>query len=192
MDGADKTHLCWDYDSGWSVFYYDRYKEDLKMKRILVVGLLIFGVLFFISRISASSKDVLGMPAPDFKLQDLNYNTINLQEFKDKEQPVLIFFWTTWCPFCQREIRVLRDSYGSLVKAGVEVLAIDVGESYNKVTSLVGRYQLPFRVLLDKDSHTAETYSIRGVPTYILVNKRGEIVFWDNEFPSGYKELLAQ
>jgi len=162
------------------------------MKRILVVGLLIFGVLFFISRISASSKDVLGMPAPDFKLQDLNYNTINLQEFKDKEQPVLIFFWTTWCPFCQREIRVLRDSYGSLVKAGVEVLAIDVGESYNKVTSLVGRYQLPFRVLLDKDSHAAETYSIRGVPTYILVNKRGEIVFWDNEFPSGYKELLAQ
>lgn len=163
----------------------------MKKYYILCIAAL-FLVLSISCKGNALEKDMAGAETPDFKLQDLFYDTITLGSFTEKEQPVLLFFWTTWCPFCQKEIRVLKDSYGTLAKDGVEVLAIDVGETYNKVNALVQNYHLPFRVLLDKDSRTADAFWVRGVPTYVLINKTGDIVFHNNDFPSDYKDLLSK
>ncbi len=134
------------------------------------------------------SRDI----APDFKLQDLNQNTFSLSSYKDK-QPVILFFWTTWCPFCRNELRLLKDIYPQLVKEGWELFAINVGESAYKVEKFTKDYALNFTVLLDKDTTVVYSYGILGVPTYIILNKDGYIVFKDNYFPKGiYKELISQ
>lgn len=161
------------------------------MKKLFFVFILVaLGSWYFLAYGLARQDFVIGKQAADFRLQDLNHEIIQLADFKAKEQPLLVFFWTTWCPFCQKEIRILSDYYGTLAKAGVDVLAVNVGESYSKVNSFLRGFNLPFRVLLDKDSKVAESYFIRGVPTYVLMNKRGDIVFLDNKFPTEFKELL--
>ena len=61
--------------------------------------------------------------APDFKLKDLDQITVELASFKNKE-PVVVFFWTTWCPYCQKALKGIAQKISDLKKEGVEVLPI--------------------------------------------------------------------
>lgn len=129
--------------------------------------------------------------APNFQLQDIYQDIYILSSYKDK-QPLLLFFWTTWCPFCQRELSVLNNMYSGLVEDGLEVLSINVGERPDTVRDFVKDYYLAYRVLLDKDTSVSNSYGMLGVPTYVLIDKQGYIVFKDNYFPQRkYKELIA-
>ena len=142
--------------------------------------------------VSAKSSTNKSRLAPDFELLDIHQDTVTLGDYKNK-QPLILFFWTTWCPFCQKELSVLNDMYASLVQDDFEVLAINVGESTDTVNTFLdsNSYNLMFRVLLDQDTKVATSYNLMGVPTYIVVNKKGEIVFQDNSFPSAYKDLVS-
>ena len=128
--------------------------------------------------------------AADFQLQDLNQQTFSLSSYKNK-QPVILFFWTTWCPFSQTEIRSLKNIYPQLVKEGWELFAIDLGESSRKVESLVKNLALNFKVLLDETGSTADSYGILGVPTYVIIDSKGRIVTTDHQFPKDYNKLIA-
>jgi peroxiredoxin len=130
--------------------------------------------------------------APDFSLQDLSQNTFNLSSYRDK-QPVILFFWTTWCHFCRKELKMLKDIYPQLQKDGSELLAISVGEPAYKVDNFAKGYALNFKVLLDRYATVADAYNVLGVPTYVLINKKGNIVFRGNYFPKEkYKELIYE
>lgn len=149
--------------------------------------------VFSVSCMQAKEPEAKGKNiAKDFKLQDLSQNTITLSSYKDK-QPVILFFWTTWCPFCRNELRTLKAMYPELKKEGLELLAINLGESAYKVDKVVKDNALTFKVLLDKDTAVAYSYGIIGVPTYFFVDKKGYIVFNDHYFPKGkYKELISK
>lgn len=128
--------------------------------------------------------------AVNFKLQDVNYDMYSLSDYKDK-QPVLLFFWTTWCPYCQSELLMLHGRYPKLVQDGLEVFAINVGESMDTVTAYTRNFGLGYKVLLDQDTSVANSYKAVGVPTFVLVNQEGNVVFQDNIFPDQYQALLA-
>ncbi|MCX5702076.1 MAG: TlpA disulfide reductase family protein [Candidatus Omnitrophica bacterium] len=129
--------------------------------------------------------------AVDLKLLDSENNPVSLSDFKDK--PVILFFWTTWCPYCRKELKALADKYENFKKDGLELLPINVGESASKVERFIRSYQLPFRVLLDEDTVVADSYNILGVPTYIYINKRGLIVSKGHYFSQGdYQKLISQ
>lgn len=129
--------------------------------------------------------------APDFQLRDLNNDTVILSHYKYK-CPVLLFFWATWCPYCRKELKVLNDKYMGLVKEGLEVLPINVGESAYKVGNFLQSYHLGLGVLLDKDSSVAEAYRLFGLPTYYLIDKKGYICFQGYSFPEKYKDLISE
>jgi len=125
-------------------------------------------------------------------LPDIYQDTYTLSSYKNK-QPVLLLFWTTWCPFCRKELKVLNGLHAGLVVDGLVVLSIDAGEASDYVEDFVRDYNLAYRVLLDRDNRVAGSYEIMGVPTYILINKQGEIVFQDSYFPyKEYKDLVAE
>jgi peroxiredoxin len=131
-------------------------------------------------------------PAPDFKLRDIDQRTVVLINYRDK-QPVVLFFWTTWCPYCRKELKTLNDIYPELVKEGIEVLAVNIGEPATRVGRFTKTYPLAYRVLLDEDSAVAGDYELIGVPTYILIDRKGYIVFKDNYFPKEkYRSLIGE
>ena len=157
--------------------------------------LFIFVVIsvFSVSYMQAKEPGVEGKNiAMDFKLQDLNQNTFTLSSYKDK-QAVILFFWTTWCPLCRNELRLLKGIYPELKKENLQLLAIDVGEPAYIVDKAVKDNALNFTVLLDRDTTLAWSYGIFGVPTYFIVDKGGFIVFKDHYFPKEkYKELISK
>jgi peroxiredoxin len=127
--------------------------------------------------------------APGFELQDIFYDTYNMDTYKGK-QPVLLVFFATWCRYCGNELRTLHGRYPKLVQDGLEVLAIDVGESIEKVIAFSRSINPGFKMLVDTDTIVSNSYRVVGVPTYILVDQSGAIVFQDNTFPEDYKGLL--
>jgi len=158
-------------------------------------ALLIFTIVSFSSAACMQAQDLdIKEPnlAPDFKLWDLNQNTFTLSSYKGK-QAVLLFFWTTWCPFCRSELKLLNQMYPELVNDGLEVSAINVGEHVYKVVNFIRSYQLNYRVLLDTDTKVAHSFEVLGVPTYVLVGKKGNIVFTGHTFPKDtYKDLIQK
>jgi peroxiredoxin len=158
-----------------------------------LINLLFIFILLSASCVLIKEQAVGEQPklAPDFKLQDLNRNTFTLNSYKDK-QPVVLFFWTTWCPYCRAELKVLNDMYPQLVKEGWELFAIDVAEPEYRVENFLKNYALSFKILLDRDASVTESFELFGVPTYVLVDKAGYIVFKDNYFPrQEYKKLIS-
>ena len=157
--------------------------------------LLMFMLISFLSASCMQAQEQSAKEldsAPDFRLLDLNQNTVLLSTYKDK-QPVFLFFWTTWCPFCRKELKLLNQMHAELVKDGLEVLAINVGERPYKVANFVSSYQLTYKVLLDQDTNVASAYEVLGVPTYVLVNKKGVIRLTSHSFPKEkYKNLILE
>ena len=112
--------------------------------------------------------------APNFILKDLKGEQFKLSDYKGK--PVLIIFTATWCPYCLSEIPHLKDIYTAYVKRGLVMVNIDIQESLEKVSLYASKYQVPFRVLLDKTGDVADIYGVRGVPNMVLINREGNIV----------------
>ncbi|MFH1641114.1 MAG: TlpA disulfide reductase family protein [Candidatus Omnitrophota bacterium] len=141
--------------------------------------------------LTTESKEEVMEIAVDFKLVDSENNTVSLSDLKGK--PVILFFWTTWCPFCRKELKALSDKLSDFQKDKVELLPINEGESLSKVEKFITNNGFPFRVLLDEDSAVAGSYDILGVPTYIYINKSGFISSKGHSFSQGeYQKLTSQ
>jgi len=128
--------------------------------------------------------------APEFSLADLNNNIVSLSSYKGK-QGVLLFFWTTWCPFCREQLKVINNKYSRLSQKGLVVLGINSGEPAARVARFLKNYSLAYPVLLDDYSEVAIKYRLIGVPTYVLIDKQGNIIYQDNYFPTDEAQAEA-
>ncbi len=156
-----------------------------------VLAVLALGIIISLLSYASMQAQDNGL-APDFTLPDLNQKRVNLSAYKDKH-PVVLLFWTTWCPYCQKALKDLSDMYPALKKDGWELLAIDVGEASSKVANFVKRNNIVSPVLLDEGGEVADSYGLLGVPTYFIVDKQGTIRFKQNYFPKDrYKQIISE
>lgn len=151
-----------------------------KVYKILTVLLLttIFTGYGFAANVSPDVRNMwkenIEKPAPDFVLKDVKGNQIQLADYKGKV--VLLDFTTTWCPYC-RKIKPYLDKINDKYKnKDFVLLSIYIQESQKKVKSYTDKYKIPFKALLDEDGKVAESFAVLGVPTLILINKKGEIM----------------
>jgi peroxiredoxin len=128
--------------------------------------------------------------ATNFTLDDLDNHKVTLKDFKGK--PLILFFWTTWCPYCRRAMAQLSKTYLEIKANNIELLAINIEESEEKIKRFLRPYTIEFKVLQDSDASVAYIYDIIGIPTYILIDREFNIIFEDNYFPREYKDLLLQ
>lgn len=155
-------------------------------KRLFITLVTVILMTFLAADIFAAENP----KAPDFTLQDLNGKSFSLKDFKGKN--VLLYFTTTWCPYCKREVPELKEMHLKY-KGKLEILAIDMNESKAKVSSYIQKYQIPYTTLLDSEGKVAVDYSIRGVPTKVLVGKDGRVFcYMCRDLPSQVEELLKK
>ncbi len=141
-----------------------------------LIFLFITGLLFC-GKVALAEDIDNGM---DFKLKSLDNGMIAISDFRDKK-PVLVVFWTTWCPYCVKQLIFLRDNQQDY--KNIELLAINAGESEDKVRPFIKRSKFQYKVFLDKDNSVTGYFGIIGLPTYILIDKQGEVVVKSHAFP---------
>jgi len=117
-----------------------------------------------------------GAKAPDFIYATINNETICLSDFAGKK-PVVIDFWATWCPPCQRELPVLQEFYENYSDK-VEIIAITseganvAGQIQNTVTSK----GLEYVVVHDPSRAISNMYPHRGIPFLVFIDINGNVV----------------
>jgi len=115
-----------------------------------------------------------GVIAPNFKLKTPEGKSLSLSSFRGK--PVLINFWATWCGPCVEEMHILQQIYPEWSNKGLTILGINEGDPANKVTGFIQRYGITFPIVIDGDQEIANLYSVRYMPTSVLLDKAGVIL----------------
>ena len=157
--------------------YNRRGLMNKKIKTLLVSVILLLCIPVtasfgqYLSNVPVKPKAI---PAPDFTLNDLQQKTFKLSDQLGK--PVVIFFGTTWCPSCRAEIPAYKAIYEKYAGRGLEVVYIDINEPAEKVERFTKSKSLPYLVLLDSDGSVASDYNLVGVPTLVLIDKKGNII----------------
>lgn len=107
-------------------------------------------------------------------LVDLDGNPIRLADLRGR--PVWINFWATWCPPCQEETPVLRDTYEKYRDQGLELVAISVQETTAEdVRRYAETYDLQYTIGFDATSAVFHTYQAFGLPTQLFLDRDGVI-----------------
>lgn len=128
--------------------------------------------------------------APDFKLNNLSGIPVELKDYRDKK-PVLLLFWNTRCPYCITQIKELSKTHQQLTDKGIELIAINTGETKERIEKFFQQNKLSLpQVLLDSDYEASEKYEIIGIPAYFLIDKKGEVRFEEHYYPQ--QELIDQ
>ena len=81
-----------------------------------------------------------------------------------------------WCPPCREEMPSIERLHRALGDQGLVVLAVDVDESPERVAKFVKDFRLSFPVPLDAGSHVFSSYGAPGLPTTMLIDRRGRII----------------
>ncbi len=110
----------------------------------------------------------------DFRLSDLNGDTVRLSDFRGNV--VLLNFWATWCYPCRTEMPSMNAVYQDYRGKEFVVLAIASDAQGKEVVSpFVEEYDLTFPVLLDPQDVVGRRLQISGIPTTYLLDKHGRI-----------------
>ncbi len=127
------------------------------MKWLIVVAALIVFAALLVARAARSGElPVVGQPAPDFNLPDQNGLLHTLQDYKGKWL-VLYFYPKDDTPGCTQEACAFRDDLQQIDELGAQVIGVSVDDT-DSHAEFARKYHLPFPLLADKTTETAERY----------------------------------
>lgn len=166
-----------------AIIYLNVYGEGvLQMKKrrffirtgILLVMLAALCYTMYNSVFAKQDQIKEGSIAPNFVLQSVDGERIELKDLKGKG--VFLNFWGTWCGPCKQEFPYMANQYEVFKDRGVEIVAVNVGESNIAVKNFMDAYGVNFPVAMDKDRQVTEAYDITPLPTTFLVNPEGKVI----------------
>ena len=105
---------------------------------------------------------------------DKNDKKINIKEFNG--DLLLLNFWATWCEPCKEEMPSLDRLQINENLSNLKVFAINISqENKKKVDNFFKDLNIKnFDPYFDTPTTLAKTFSLRGVPTSILIDKDGK------------------
>ena len=146
-----------------------------------------FSIFFFcfsiFSSISQTNEDVplnnmvineIPKPISSLIFEDFSGNEINLNQYNGKL--IIINFWATWCAPCKKEMPSLDKLYQTDNFKNLQIFPINVDKP-NHIKSKKFFTDLKIKkleIFFDKNLNLVNEFKLRGVPTSILINKKGK------------------
>ena len=105
-------------------------------------------------------------------LDDKN-NQINLDDLNGNL--IILNFWATWCAPCKEEMPSLDNLQSNKNLNNLKIFPINIGkDNLKKALEFFEDLEITnLNIYFDNPSTLAKTFSLRGVPTSILINKDG-------------------
>ena len=139
-------------------------------------------IFFLITNVEAeelpSIKNIVIHKAPktydNVIFLDKKDQKININEYKGNL--LILNFWATWCEPCKEKMPSLDNLQAHPELNKIKIFAINIGkENLNKVNKFFLDLNIKnFDPYFDPPTTLAKTFSLRGVPTSILINKKGQ------------------
>ena len=119
----------------------------------------------------AARPPLVGSPAPEIVLKDLQGRDVKLSDLRGKV--VLVNFWATWCKPCKEEMPAMQASYDKLRDKGFVVLAVNELEDTARVAEHIRTHGHTFEVVMDHNNQVANMYGVVGLPASFLIEPQG-------------------
>ncbi len=99
---------------------------------------------------------------------------INIQNLDSKL--TILNFWATWCEPCKEEMPSLNRLQANKKIKNLKIYPINIGkENLNKVNNFFDKLDIDnLEPYFDNPSTLAKIFSLRGLPTTIILNSEGE------------------
>jgi thiol-disulfide isomerase/thioredoxin len=144
-------------------------------------------ILIFIYLISSSPSYAIQQPnlknlvvhKDPIKLEKINFinidnETVNLNKFENSL--IIINFWATWCAPCIEEMPSLNRLQANPIFNNLQIIPINVGrDNIEKSKNFYKKLKINnLEIYFVKDVELANKFLLRGLPTTVFINKKGE------------------
>jgi cytochrome c biogenesis protein CcmG/thiol:disulfide interchange protein DsbE len=112
--------------------------------------------------------------APDFTLSDGLGKPVRLSDFRGKV--VLLNFWATWCPPCEKEIPWFIEFQRANESRGFAVLGVSMDrDGWPLVGPWIARKGVNYPVMLGNSEVAALFGGLQSIPLTVIVDRSGRI-----------------
>lgn len=118
------------------------------------------------------SSDAPVGQAPQIQASDINGNPVDVNTLSHNDEPVIVYFWATWCGAC-KWVSPTIDWFAN--DHQVVTVALSSGENAH-IQAYLAAKQLDFPVINDAQGNISREWGIRVTPTIAIV-KNGEIKY---------------
>jgi peroxiredoxin/outer membrane lipoprotein-sorting protein len=118
---------------------------------------------------------LLGKPAPDFTLLDLDGREVRLSGLRGKA--VLLDFWGAWCGYCREALPDIEMIHRGLKDKGLVVFGIDSKEP-EIARDYLQKNGYTLTSLVDRKEDAVRLYHLEGWPTTVLIDRNGKVVYY--------------
>ncbi|MBU1628363.1 TlpA family protein disulfide reductase, partial [bacterium] len=141
---------------------------------------------------SSQTESWVGQKAPLFSLKEASTSKdIALSDLIGKKV-IYITWWGTWCPACIEEIPELTRLYSKMKDKGLEIIAIDLKDSQEKVAKFVKLKNIPYPNVLDHDGSVSQLYKVVGIPINVVIDSKGVIQYYGSTIPDNAEKLITK
>lgn len=151
--------------------------KSLSLRFLLIPSLLTLLALPLPGHTKATSN---AYEMPEFNLPDLTDTKHSLSEWKGKV--VLLNFWATWCPPCQKEMPYLVDLQNKYKKQGLQIVSVGLDDK-RKLANFARTMNINFPVLVAHPRKDLKLLPIWG-------NRQGILPFTVVIAPDGHMKFM--
>jgi len=130
---------------------------------------------------------LLGNPAPDFTLRDLENREVRLAGLRGKV--VLLDFWGTWCGYCREALPTIELLHRAGHEKGLAVFGVDA-EAPELAREYLARYGYTLPSLVDQSDKVSTSYRVNSWPTTVLIDRQGNVAYYGEGEPQKLRDTL--
>lgn len=144
---------------------------------VLVLAIAAYELVPFFAAPAARGggpQALAGEPAPLYALFDDRGRPVSLLQYRGRI--VLMNLWASWCPPCRAEMPDLQRLQTAYARDGIAIVGVNEGESPQRARSFADSLGIRFPVWIDENERYGRTYAALGLPTTIVLDRRGVVV----------------
>ena len=123
-------------------------------------------------------------------LQTLDGETVTLAALSN-EEPVLIYFWASWCGPCRSESPHIAELYNTYKDKGLTVLGVAVWDKPENTKKAIKELNIDWPQIIDTGMTPMDLYGVKGIPFILLFGPDGTIIARDLR-GEGMKNKVAE
>jgi thiol-disulfide isomerase/thioredoxin len=147
---------------------------------------------------ATATDSAVGSTMPAYKAELLDGKPFDIAA--ERGNVVFLNLWATWCGPCRQEIPELQKLHNEYAAQGFKVVGVSLDESgKDTVQQFVTENSMTYPVALDPEGKLANVFQTTGIPTSVLIDRSGKIVWKkyglitvDDELMSALKKALAE
>jgi len=126
---------------------------------------------------SAQKIVLLDKPAPDFHVTAIDGRAVSLSDYRGKK--LVLVFWASWNNVSHSEMLRLGMLYQRFhpAESGFDIVGIAVDDDQADVKKFAADSKLPFPLVLDRRRELANAYQVRSLPTTLIIDDDGKVVY---------------